>query len=45
MSCHFFLEGLSKLLIARDVLRFREENGITDDVWEEMVAYAGEVLG
>ncbi len=41
VSRFYFLEGLKKLLIAQSVLQFKENNGISDELWAEMNAFAG----
>lgn len=41
VSRFYFLKGLKKLLIAQSVLQFKENNGISDELWAEMNAFAG----
>jgi len=41
ISKHFFLEGVKNILIAQSVLKFKQENQISDETWQEMVLYAG----
>ncbi len=36
---HYFLEGLKKMLILADVTRFRENNEVDDNTWQEMLAF------
>jgi len=45
VSRHFFLEGLRVLLITAGALRFKQEMGISDEVWREMQSYAGIGVG
>jgi hypothetical protein len=41
VSRHFFLEGIKKLLIAQNVLRFKRDNDISNETWHEMALFAG----
>ena len=36
---YYFLKGLERLAIAKSVLKFKEEHGISDEEWEEMMAF------
>lgn len=36
---HYFLQGLKKMLILADVARFRENNEVDDNTWQEMLAF------
>ena len=41
ISRHFFLEGIKKLLIAQNVLKFKRDNSISSKQWEDMALFAG----
>jgi len=41
ISKHFFLEGIKKLPIAQNVLKFKRDNRISDETWQEMALYTG----
>ena len=41
ISRHFFLEGIKNLLIAQNVLKFKRDNRISDEAWQEMALFAG----
>jgi len=39
ISRYYFLKGLEKLAIAQSVLKFKEDNEISDEEWGEMMAF------
>ena len=41
ISRHFFLEGIKKLLIVNNVLKFKQNNSISTKQWGEMALFAG----
>jgi hypothetical protein len=41
VSRFYFLKGLEKLLIAQSVFQFKEDRGISDDEWTEIIDFAG----
>ena len=41
VSRHFFLEGIKKLLIVHNVLKFKRDNSISSKQWGEMALFAG----
>jgi len=41
VSRYFFLEGIKKLLIVHNVLKFKQDNSISSKQWGEMALFAG----